>query len=58
MTRKRRLRLLIRIAIALVIVTLGVLFIAASVMAHTYGRHDSDDDALLSSQFGRSVLRG
>jgi hypothetical protein len=48
MTRKERATLFIRIAIALLIVTLGVLIIAASVMARTYGRHDREDDARLT----------
>jgi hypothetical protein len=48
MTRHKRAKLLLRVAIALLIVGLGILFVAASVMAHIYDSPDRNDDARLS----------
>lgn len=48
MTRHKRAKLLLRVAIALLIVGLGILFVAASVMAHIYDSPVRNDDARLS----------
>jgi hypothetical protein len=49
MTRRRRANLILKLTIALLIFGLGVLFLAASVMAHKYDGYDRDDDARLST---------
>jgi hypothetical protein len=52
MTRRRRAKLAIKVAIALLIFALGILFVAASVMAHRYDAPDRSDDARLSTNAG------
>jgi hypothetical protein len=49
MTRRRRAKLAIKVAIALLIFALGILFVAASVMAHIYDTPARNDDARLSN---------
>lgn len=52
MTRRTRAKLVIKVAIALLIVGLGILFVAASVMAHIYDTPDRSGEALLSTTGG------
>jgi len=48
MTQRRRAKILLNIVIAILIVGLGILFVAASIMAHIYDAPPVNDDAGLS----------
>jgi hypothetical protein len=52
MTRRTRAKLVIKVAIALLLFGLGILFVAASVMAHIYDAPDRNDDARLRATAG------
>jgi hypothetical protein len=45
MNRKKRATLIYKLVLALLILGLGILFIAASVMAHIYDSPERQDDA-------------
>lgn len=49
MTRQKRAKLILKVVLGLLIAALGILFVAASVMAHNYDTPDRNDDARLQS---------
>jgi len=55
LTRRKRAKIILRLVLGLLIAALGILFVAASMMANTYDTPDRNDDALQSKR--KSVYR-